>query len=176
MRIHPSYIKSHTLFMRKNLLATLLLLITTFSFAQESIIKDFAEPRRPTRWMNPVCLYPSTLRMINLAQDPNFNQMVNDIEKVLIYTLDSATAASKSYKDLIKDYEDEGFEEYISLYGEQTMRIVGKEDEYVGIAAAEGNVIAFYLRGNIPFGKIPALLQSFQKSDMLPMLTDQFNF
>lgn len=162
--------------MKKYLLATILALIVVPTLAQESIIKDFAEHRRPTRWMNPICLYPSTLRMVNLAQDPNFNEMVNDIEKVLIYTLDSATAATKSYKDLIKNYEAVGFEEYMTIFGTQEMRIVGKEEEYVGIVAAEGNAIAFYLRGDIPFGKIPTLLQSFQSSDMLPMLTDQFNF
>lgn len=162
--------------MKKYLLATTLVLMIMSAIAQESIIKDFAEPRRPTRWMNPICLYPSTLRMVNLAQDPNFNEMVNDVEKVLIYTLDSATAVSKSYKDLLKNYEAEGFEEYITIFGKQEMRIVGKEEEYVGIVAVEGNAIAFYLRGDIPFGKIPTLLESFQSSDMLPMLTDQFNF
>ncbi|MEO9481818.1 MAG: hypothetical protein ABJG47_00140 [Ekhidna sp.] len=162
--------------MKKYLLSVLFALFILTSVAQESIIKDFAEPRRPTRWMNPICMYPSTLRMINLSQDPSFNEMVNDIEKVLIYTLDSATAVSKSYKDMLQAYEKEGFEEYITVLGLQEMRIIGKEEEYVGIAAAEGNLIAFYLRGNIPFGKIPTLLQSFQKSDMLPLLTDQFNF
>lgn len=161
----------------KKLLFTLLLAILMLPLlAQESILKEFAEPRRPTRWMNPICLYPSTLRMINLAQDPNFNEMVNDIEKVLIYTLDSTTAVSKSYKNLIKDYQAEGFEEYITMMGQQEMRIIGKEEEYVGIVSAEGRAIAFYLRGDIPFGKIPTLLESFQSSDMLPMLTDQFNF
>lgn len=163
--------------MKKYLLSTLLALLILPSIAQESIIKDFAEPRRPTRWMNPICLYPSTLRMINLAQDPNFNEMVNDIEKILIYTLDSATAATKSYKEMLKEYESEGFEEYISMLGLQEMRIIGKEGEFVGIVSAEGNAIAFYLRGDIPFGKIPTLLQSFQSSDMLlPLLTDQFEF
>ncbi|MEP1032767.1 hypothetical protein [Ekhidna sp.] len=162
--------------MKKYLLATLLATIFLPSIAQESIIKDFAEPRRTTRWMNPICLYPSTLRMVNLAQNPNFNEMVNDIEKVLIYTLDSATAASKSYTDLIRNYQAKGFEEYMTMLGKQEMRIIGKKDEYVGIVAAEGNAIAFYLRGDIPFAKIPTLLESFQSSDMLPLLTDQFNF
>lgn len=162
--------------MKKYLLVTTLAILTLPLLAQESIIKDFAEPRRTTRWMNPVCLYPSTLRMVNLAQDPNFNEMVNDIEKILIYTLDSATAVTKSYKTMLKDYEAEGFEEYISMFGQQEMRIIGKEEEYIGILAAEGNAIAFYINGDIPFGKIPTLLQSFQSSDMLPMLTDQFKF
>ncbi|WP_462248243.1 DUF4252 domain-containing protein [Ekhidna sp.] len=162
--------------MKKHLLAIALTLIILPTIAQESIIKDFSEPRRPTKWMNPICLYPSTLRMINLAQDPNFNEMVNDIEKILVYTLDSATAVSKGYKEMLKEYEAEGFEEYVTVYGEQHMRIIGKEEEYIGIVSTKENAIAFYLRGEIPFGKIPTLLQSFQSSDMLPLLTDQFDF
>ncbi len=162
--------------MKKYLLATILAIMLLPGFGQESIIKDFSEPRRPTRWMNPICLYPSTLRMVNLAQDPNFNEMVNDIEKVLIYSLDSTTAVSKSYKDLLRNYEDVGFEEYVTMLGEQEMRIIGKEEEYVGVLATKENAIAFYLRGDIPFAKIPTLLESFQSADMLPLLTDQFNF
>ena len=162
--------------MKKLLFALMLTLLTLPSLAQESILKEFAEPRRSAGWMNPICLYPSTLRMINLAQYPSFNEMVNDIQKILIYTLDSATTASKSYKNVIKEYQAEGFEEYITMMGRQEMRIIGKEEEYVGIVSAEGRAIAFYLRGDISFGKIPTLLQSFQRSDMLPILTDQFNF
>ena len=144
--------------------------------AQESIIKDFAEPRKSTPWMNPICLYPSTLRMANLAKDPAFNEMVNDIEKILIYTLDSATVASKSHGDFLKEYEAKGFEEYVTMLGQQELRIIGKEDEYVGTIASTGHALAFYLRGGIPFAKIPALLDSFQSADMLPLITDQFKF
>ena len=159
----------------------ILFVISIISFAytttgQESIIKEYAEPRRTSTWMNPICLYPSTLRMANIAQDPNFNAMVNDIDKILIYTLDSATAATKDYKELLEKYEEEGFEEYMTILGKQEMRIIGKEDEYVGFTSVEENAIAFYLRGDIPFGKIPTLLESFQSSDMLPMFSDRFSF
>lgn len=143
-------------------------------FAQEAIIKEFAEPRRTTRWMNPLCFYPSTLRMINLAQEPKFNELVNDIDKVLIYTLDSATLASKSYGQFMADYEKLGYEEYISLYGQQKIKVIGKGEEYVGIIATEDNAMCFYLRGSIPFAKIPELIQSFQSDDLLPMITEQF--
>ena len=161
--------------MKKPLL--LLILLASLSiqgFSQESIIKEFAEPRRSTRWMNPLCFYPSTLRMINIAQDPTFNELVNDIEKVLIYTLDSTTVANKTYGDFLSDYESKGYEEYISLYGKQHIKIIGKDEEYVGVMAAEENAMCFYLRGSIPFAKIPELLQSFQSDDLLPMLTEQF--
>ncbi|WP_420575661.1 hypothetical protein [Ekhidna sp.] len=157
-----------------SLLFILLLSLCAQTHAQESIIKDFAEPRRPTRWMNPLCLYPSTLRMVNVSQDPTFNELVNDIEKVLIYTLDSATIATKTYGDFLDEYESEGYEEYITLYGKQHLKIIGKDDEYVGVMAAEGNALCFYLRGSIPFAKIPELIQSFRSNDLLPMITDQF--
>lgn len=100
--------------------------------------------------------------------------MVNDIEKILIYTLDSATTVSDDYDSWISDYEEIGFEEYISLYGEQTMKIYGKEEEYVGVVKAEGRLLTFYLRGAIPFHKIPTLINSFGEGDFLNIVTDQF--
>ena len=174
LKIKSRYKQSFSNGMKKYLLTIILASMILPSFAQESIIKDFAGPRRLIRWMNPICLYPSTLRMINIAGDPNFNALVNDIEKILIYTLDSATVASKSYTDFLKDYEAKGYEEYMTMQGQQELRIIGKNEEYVGVMATDGNAIAFYLRGEIPFGKIPMLLQSFQNSDMLPVITDQF--
>ncbi len=152
----------------------LLLLLSITTTAQESIIKEFSEPRRPRRWLNPICLYPSTLRMINISGNPDYNELVNDIEKILIYTLDSATTVSDDYDSWISDYEEIGFEEYISLYGEQTMKIYGKEEEYVGVVKAEGRLLTFYLRGAIPFHKIPTLINSFGEGDFLNIVTDQF--
>lgn len=158
----------------KKLLSGILMIMSFVLLAQESIIKEFAEPRRTSKWMNPLCFYPSTLRMINISQDPKFNELVNDIEKVLIYTLDSATVATKSYNDFLIDYEKTGYEEYISLYGKQKIKIIGKDEEYVGVIVAENNAMCFYLRGSIPFAKIPELMQSFQSDNLLPMITDQF--
>ncbi|MEQ9304417.1 MAG: hypothetical protein RJQ14_10935, partial [Marinoscillum sp.] len=95
-------------------------------------------------------------------------------EKILIYTLDSATVASKTYADWLPDYEAIGYEEYITMLGKQEIRIIGKKEEYVGVMVAEGRAMAFYLRGEIPFAKIPTLIQTFQSDDVLPMITEQF--
>ena len=124
--------------------------------------------------MNPICLYPSTLRMINISGDPDFYELVNDIEKILIYNLDSTTIASGSYSSWISEYEEIGFEEYISLYGKQTMKIFGKEDQYIGLMKAEDRLLTFYLRGEIPFHKIPDLINSFREEDLLGLVTNQF--
>jgi len=160
--------------MRKTLLIITLLFISGYTYGQESIIKNFSEPRRPTRWLNPICLYPSTLRMINLSGDPTYNELVNDIDKILIYTLDSATVVSNDYSGWLKEYEEIGYEEYIRLSGKQDMRIIGKDDEYVGLMKADEKLLTFYLRGDIPFHKIPKLINSFRSDDFLNVITDQF--
>ena len=112
--------------------------------------------------------------MINVTGDPNFYDLVNDIEKVLIYTLDSTTVANKDYKSWLNDYEEIGYEEYIRLYGKQNITILGKEEEFVGLMSAEERVVTFYLRGNIPFHKIPQLLETFQSDDILSVVTERF--
>ena len=111
--------------------------------------------------------------MINISGDPSYNELVNDIEKVLIYNLDSA-AVEGNDNSWIKEYEQLGYEEYIRLSGAQSIRIIGKEDEYVGMLQAEDRLLTFYLRGSIPFHKIPTLIQSFQSDDLLNIVTDQF--
>jgi len=112
--------------------------------------------------------------MVNISGNPDFYQLVNDIEKILVYTLDSATMTSEKNASWIKEYEAIGYEEYISLYGKQLLKIYGKEDEYVGLMKAEGRLLTFYLRGNIPFHKIPTLINSFREEDLLGIVTDQF--
>ncbi|MEM9340605.1 MAG: DUF4252 domain-containing protein [Bacteroidota bacterium] len=155
--------------MRPILIFSFLIFSLFSSFGQESIIKDFAESRRDVKY----CLYPSTLRMINIQKDPSFYELVNDIEKLLIYKLDSATTTSKEYLDWTNQYAKNGFEEYISINGVMNLMVYGKEEEYVGFSGANGSVIAFYLRGNIGLQKIPELMQNFEAGNILSLLTDQ---
>lgn len=162
------------LFCMKKGLITLLLLASALVNAQESIVKEFSEPHKNSGFLNPVCLYPSTLRMINISGNPDFYELVNDIDKILIYMLDTASFGTESKSSWIRDYEEIGYQEYISLYGKQTMKIFGKEDEYVGLMQADDRLLTFYLRGDIPFHKIPTLINSFREEDLLGIVTDQF--
>ncbi len=139
-------------------------------FSQEQPLKDYAEDRRERKF----CLYPSTLRMINIKQNEDYNQMVSGIEKLLIYKLDSTARADKSYKEVISTYQELGFEEYIAMYGGgNTMYLYGNENnktsEFIGVfkQAESEMALAFYLRGNIGWAKIPDLIQSFEADDML---------
>ena len=136
--------------------------------AQETPLKDYADAHKDRKF----CFYPSTLRMINLSKNHDYNELVNGIEKMLVYTLDSAAKASQSYKSIITSYKKSGFEEYVSMSGGTTNFIMyGKEskdeNQFVGVMKSEDALYAFYLRGRIGWQNIPALMQSFQSDDMI---------
>ena len=102
-------------------------------FAQESILKDFAEDRSESKY----CLYPSTLRMINLKNNEAYNELASSFEKFLIYQMDSMAVVEKSHRGIMKEYRSEGFEEYISVMGGgNEVLILGEEkrtNEMVGV-------------------------------------------
>ena len=136
--------------------------------AQDTAFKTYADTHKERKF----CFYPSTLRMINIAKNPDYNELVNGIEKLLVYTLDSAAKAGQSYKILITSYKKIGFEEYVTMAGGKTNFILyGKENknenQYVGVMKSEDAMYAFYLRGRIGWQKIPSLMQSFQSGDMI---------
>lgn len=155
----------------KGLITLLLICFSLVSLSQERILKDFAEKRKDFK----VCLYPSTLRMVNIQKDPEYNALVKDIDKLLIYGLDSATVAEKAYTEWTNDYINNGFEEYVSMSGMMNLVVLGKEGEFVGVTGAQDRVIAFYLKGSIAFQKIPKLIQTFEGGDMLEFITDQLD-
>lgn len=133
-------------------------------FAQEKPIKDLLEEKRERKY----ALYASTLRMVNISQNPDYNDMVSGVEKILIYTLDSATRADRSYMALESVYNNLGFEEYAkALGGEYTMMLLGKESQFVGYFDVGDRVFAFYMRGTIAWQKIPTLIKALRSDDML---------
>lgn len=101
--------------MKTKTLISILLLAGLFQplLSQEETLKDYAEDRRERKF----CLYASTLRMINISQNEDYDEMVNGIEKLLIYKLDSTARADKSYKEMLATYRENGFEEYMVMYG-----------------------------------------------------------
>lgn len=136
--------------------------------AQETAFKAYADAHKDRKY----CFYPSTLRMINISKNPDYYELVNGIEKLLVYTLDSAAKANQSYKSIITSYKKIGFEEYVTMAGGKTNFILfGKENkdenQFVGVMKSEDAMFAFYLRGQIGWQKIPALMQSFQTDDMI---------
>lgn len=146
------------------LISLILLLGLRPVFAQEQPLKDYAEDRRESKF----CFYPSTLRMVNLANNPDFDELVNGIEKLLIYTLDSTARANKTYNELFATYEKLNFEELASAYGgKMNFYLYGKDEEYIGVIRQEDVLTAFYLRGRLAANKLPQLIQSMNEGDFI---------
>ena len=143
-------------------------LLGGIAYGQEQPLKDYAEDRRERKF----CFYPSTLRMINVANNPDFDELVSGIDKLLIYNLDSASRADKSYKNMLADYEQIEYEEYASAHGGGlTFYVYGKETgkttQYIGILRRESSLTAFYMKGNIALNKLPGLMQSMGEGDFI---------
>jgi len=136
--------------------------------AQEKPLKDYADARKESKF----CFYPSTLRMINISHNLDFDKMVNGIEKFLIYTLDSAARADKSYKNVLDTYRGLGYEELATMTGGQSqVYLLGKEEkhenEFVGFVTTPDNTSAFYLRGRVDFSTLPRLVNAVKKDDFI---------
>lgn len=135
-------------------------------WAQEEIIKSYADSTA----LKSYCFYPSTLRMLNLKKNKDYYKMVENINKILIYSLDSTAIADKSYIEMMEKYENNEFEEYAIMLGGNTNFYIygkkGKQDEFVGAYIEKKQVKIFYLYGKIGWHKIPALLQSISQGDM----------
>lgn len=136
--------------------------------AQEDPLKEFADSRKDLK----LCFYPSTLRMININNNPDLDELVGGVEKLLIYNLDSASRVDKSYKGLIETYSALEYEEFISAYGDGMNFFIygkegGKSTQYVGIISQPENVTVFYLRGFIALNKFPDLIQSMNDGDFI---------
>ncbi|MCF6171216.1 MAG: DUF4252 domain-containing protein [Bacteroidales bacterium] len=136
--------------------------------AQEQPLRDFAEDRTEHKF----CFYPSTLRMLNLSNNPDFNKLANGIQKLLVFNLDSTARADKAYKQLITTYQELDYEELASAYGgEMNFYVYGKEkgedSEYIGVIRKQDMTTAFYLRGQLAVSVLPGLMESMNASDFI---------
>jgi hypothetical protein len=153
---------------KSNFLLLLVILgLTQSLLSQEEILKSYVD----TTSNKEFCFYPSTLRMINITQNEDYNAMVEEIDKLLIYRLDSTARSDRSYLTVLEAYQEEGFEEYAKMYGGETnMHIYGKtgqSNEFVGVFSSKDQLLAFYLIGTINWLKIPSLIQNFKQDDMI---------
>jgi hypothetical protein len=60
--------------------------------------------------------YNNTLRMLNQSNDPNFDELIKDIEKMkfLMIKKDEKNFSTNGYKSLVGEYKSEAFEEIMT--------------------------------------------------------------
>jgi hypothetical protein len=95
--------------MKKYLAALLMLVIGSWCYGQskttETLHKNNAEALS-------LFFYNNTLRMLNQKDDPEFDALIKDIQKMKFLMIDKTQTFN--YKTLVKDYKTELFEEVMT--------------------------------------------------------------
>ncbi|PZR41325.1 MAG: hypothetical protein DI538_01575 [Azospira oryzae] len=87
--------------------AALILFCGTLSFAQSKTTQALDDKFEGLS----LYFYKNTLRMLNQKNDPDFDALIKDIEKMKFLLIDKGAAFGKSeYKKLLNDYKAEAFE------------------------------------------------------------------
>ena len=149
--------------MRTLLLSTLTLLLSFTSFAQSKTVSQFIEKHEPSASFY---LYPSTLRMINQENNPDYQRMVRHIKKVsfLTYEKGSQSISKNSLISLQKELAGEQYEELMSFRdtGNQVYIYAKGEnpEAYVSLVDNDETLMLFDMQGAPHLPSLMKLVQS----------------
>jgi hypothetical protein len=159
----PAHNPRNNMTMRTLLISTLTLFLSLSAFAQSKTVGRFTEKHQPSASFY---LYPSTLRMINRENNPDYQQLVRHIEKVSFLTYEkSAQAINKTkIKTLQQELAGEQYEELMSFRdaGNQ-IYIYAKGDDpeaYVSLVDNVETLMLFDLQGAPDLPSLMKLVQS----------------
>lgn len=110
--------------------------------------------------------YSNTLKMLNQTDDPEFAEMIKQIEKMKFVRVDKKADGfdKDDYNDLIEDYQDEDFEDLMTMRHEG-MNVNAYIQERDGVTTGivmlmqdEETVSVLDIKGSIPLNKIGSIL------------------
>ena len=152
--------------MKKSLIL-LLILFPLLSNAQSETMQKWAK-----KYENAFVLffYQSTLNMLNMEDSEEFNDIIKDIDKLKLITIDKSEYefSADDYKELVKDYKSDSFEELMSMRQDNSKinaYIKEKDGITKGIAVlinSDSTMTIIDLKGSVPLNKIGALAQKIQ--------------
>ncbi|RED99454.1 hypothetical protein [Marinoscillum furvescens] len=142
------------------------------SAAYESPIKELLQSDQVRTY----AFYPSTLRMVNIANNDEIDSMASDINKLLIFRLDSTAIAKKKHLKIPDQYQSLGFEEYLTIDGGKARAALfglseTRTSTLVGYWSATDETFAFYINGNIDWMKLPDIMEAFQDGEIANILS-----
>lgn len=117
--------------------------------------------------------YPSTLRMINLTKNPDFDELISGIEKLVIYRFDSAQNQALDLNLFRNSLLGGAFEEWMSVQNEDMdIQIFGldrrrRSPEMIAIVRTGGDLMMADLLGIINPVRLPDLIRNFNSADYL---------
>ncbi|HEY0744146.1 MAG TPA: DUF4252 domain-containing protein [Chryseosolibacter sp.] len=129
--------------------------------------------------------YNNTLRMLNQQNDPNFDELIKNIEKMkfLLIRKDEKTFANGGYKQIVSDYKKEAFEEIMTSRFEGKnfdVFLKEKDGKTKGMLVLVNDKESLYvldILGSININKVTDLYSTLDKSSdigkQIKAFTDQ---
>lgn len=116
--------------------------------------------------------YRNTLRMLNQTDDPSFDELTKDIEKMRFMLIDKAEAGFTdiNYTKLLSDYKGEGYEEMMSGRAEGRAFTVylretdGNVKGTIILAKDDESVMILDILGKIALNKVPEFFNTISNS------------
>jgi hypothetical protein len=115
--------------------------------------------------------YNNTLRMLNQKEDPGFDELVKDIEKMKFLVIDKDhDFAASDYKKLVASYKSEAFEEIMASRHEGRnfdVFLKEKNGKTLGMIVAvndSSNLYVLDIVGSIALNKITSLFSTIDES------------
>ena len=151
-------------------LLLIFLVIPTLLLGQSKVMRNLADEFPEARAL---VFYYSSLNMLNIEEDPEFAEMIKDIEKikVLIVEKESTEVSEKVIPGLKAELTNYKFEELMTVRNKDyDIGVYIKEDDsdiegFFFIMNEEENLIAVDLVGSMPVGDVGMLIDKIKQAN-----------
>jgi hypothetical protein len=153
--------------MKKIFLVSLLSVFVSLAFAQSKTTQTLDEKFEGLS----LYFYKNTLRMLNQKDDPAFDELIKDIEKMKFLMIDKGDSfAKQDYKKLVTDYKSESFEEMMTSRHEGRtfdVYIKDKKGSSMGTVILVNDSSSLYVLdmvGTIDMSKVTSLFNAIDEN------------
>ena len=149
----------------------LITLVILAGCSKKDRLGDFTEAHHAEKSL---FLYPSTLRMLNLENNEDFNEMIKDLEKGRYFSYPFNEDTSKKIKELEKQLLSDGYEELLEIKNKDLsahVYLLDQKTPLIFASVTNENMISLVeIEGMINPVKIPGLLENFNNEEFLNIL------
>jgi hypothetical protein len=146
----------------KKLFSLPLFFLCIFALGQSKTIEKFREKHPEDQH---IFLYKSTLGMLNNQQQPEFTELVKDIDKIIVlqYEKQKTSFDKNEILNLTKKLEDEGFVEIMILQEAENkinLYVKKKRNKTTGFSAVienNNNLVLIDIKGSLDFTRFMEL-------------------
>lgn len=160
-------------------ISILLVICSLSSWAQSKTTQELHDKNKEALSL---FFYKNTLRMINQTDSKEFDELINDIEKMKFLMISKAEAkiGPSQYKALVGDYKKEGYEEIITSRMEGKSFDVylkeknGKTAGTIVLVNDDKDLYILDILGSIPINKVPEFFKKMDESSEVGKMIKNF--